>query len=311
VSSVRRTPLVRCAALEGNNDAGPVFLKLECLQRTGSFKLRGATEAIASLPAQEREAGVVTASAGNHGAGLALAGGAAGVAVTVVVPERTPQNKQQRMLGLGAELLVQGKDYDASEAIARNLASKRGATFVSAFDDENVIRGNGGSLGEEISQQVEALGFTLGTVLAPVGGGGLIGGLANQLSPRDVSVVGCQPTNNCAMHDSVALGRALCEYEKLHTVAEGCEGAVCERTYSIVAKHGIEIVTVSEESILDAVRFLYRECGVVAETSAGVPIAAIRTKVARCDPANATVVVISGGNIDDSALDSLLAESDD
>ena len=306
MSSVRQTPLVRCRALE-TADSGAVFLKLECLQRTGSFKLRGATCAIAALSQEARAAGVVTASAGNHGAGLALAGGAAGVTVTVVVPERTPQNKQQRMLGLGAELLVQGKDYDASEGIAREIAKTRGATFVSAFDDDAVIRGNGGSLGEEIRRQMDSLGEPLGRVLAPVGGGGLIGGLANELVPTGIEVLGCQPTNNCAMHDSVELGRALCEYEKLRTIAEGCEGAVCERTYDIVAAHGLKIVTVSEESIEDAVRFLYRECGVVAETSAAVPVAAMREGAAAWSGKGATVVVVSGGNIDDAALDTLLA----
>ncbi len=308
MSSVRKTPLVRCPALEA--PGATVFLKLESLQRTGSFKLRGATEAIAALGTEARNAGVVTASAGNHGAGLALAGGEAGVFVTVVVPERTPQNKQQRMLALGAELLVQGKDYDTSEALARKLAAERGATFVSAFDDDAVIRGNGGSLGAEIREQMQSLGETLGRVLVPVGGGGLIAGLANELSPMGVSVVGCQPINNCAMHDSVALGHALCEYEKLHTIAEGCEGAVCERTYAIVAKHGLGIVTVSEESIESAVRFLFRECGVVAETSAAVPVAALQTGAANWHGATATVVVISGGNIDEAALDTLLAEGD-
>lgn len=309
--SVRRTPLVRCPALE--TGAGAVFLKLECLQRTGSFKLRGATEAIAALGDKARDTGVVTASAGNHGAGLAYAGGAAGVSVTVIVPERTPKNKQDRMLSLGAELLVQGKDYDASEELARALATERGATFVSAFDDDAVLRGNGGSLGAEVSEQMAALGVDLGRILVPVGGGGLIAGLANELSPRGVEVVGCQPENNCAMHDSVELGRALCSYEKQSTVAEGCEGAVCERTYEIVAKHELAIATVSEKSILGAVRFLYNRCGVVAETSAAVPVAALRTgAVAAAASANgATVVVISGGNIDASAIDELVAEVDD
>ncbi len=301
--------MVRCPALE-NAVGGRVYLKLECLQRTGSFKLRGATRAIAALDKAARAAGVVTASAGNHGAGLALAGGAIGVKVTVVVPERTPMNKQERMRGLGAELVVQGGDYDESEAIARSLATKRHATFVSAFDDDEVIRGNGGTLAVEILEQLEALakgsGATLSQVLVPVGGGGLIAGLADELSPRGISVTGAQPANNCAMHDSLRLGRALCEYQKEHTVAEGCEGAVCERTYAIVAGHGLSIVTVDEESILKAVAFLYTECGVVAETSAAVPIAALRSGRAKVSEAGVTVVVISGGNIDDVVLDSIL-----
>ncbi|MCP4443736.1 MAG: pyridoxal-phosphate dependent enzyme [Myxococcales bacterium] len=307
--SVRKTPLVRCAALE-REGSGAVFLKLECLQRTGSFKLRGATQAIAHLGAASRSVGVVTASAGNHGAGLALAGGNAGVAVTVVVPERTPENKQQRMLGLKAELLVQGADYDESERIARRIAKERGATFVSAFDDENVIWGNGGTLGVEIREQLAALPQEelreAKRIVVPVGGGGLIAGLANELCPAGVDILGCQPINNCAMYDSLALGHSLCEYEKDSTVAEGCEGAVCERTYAIVAKHELSIVTVSEEAILDAVRFLYNECGVVAEASAAVAVAALRSEA--FSASGVTVVVISGGNIDAASLDTLLGE---
>ncbi len=304
--SIRQTPLVRCRELESARDA-EVFLKLENLQRTGSFKLRGATRAIAALSEHDRARGVITASAGNHGAGLAYAGRQAGVKVTVVVPERTPSNKQERMLGLGAELLVQGADYDASEAIARKLGGERGATFVSAFDDDEVLRGNGGSLGAEITSQLERRGKKLGRILVPVGGGGLIAGMANELGPLGIEVVGCQPENNCAMRDSLAKGFALCEYQKLRTVAEGCEGAVCERTYEIVARHGLGIVTVSEESILDGVRFLFNECGVVAETSAAVPIAALRT----CDfpqRAGVTVVVVSGGNINADSIDELVGD---
>ena len=305
--SVRQTPLVRCRELETGEDTR-VFLKLECLQRTGSFKLRGATRVIAAMGAADRKAGVVTASAGNHGAGLALAGRSAGVSVAVVVPTRTPQNKQRRMLDLGAELLVQGGDYDASETIARALAAKRKATFVSAFDDDEVMRGNGGDLGAEIRKQVLAVAqeSELSQVLVPVGGGGLIAGMAGELSESGVLVVGCQPSNNCAMYDSLGVGHALCEYQKEHTVAEGCEGAVCERTYAVVARHQLPIVTVSEASIEEAVKFLYQVCGVVAEPSAAVPIAALRSGVATVVPNGITVVVISGGNIDESALDALL-----
>ncbi len=298
---VRKTPLIRCLPLE-QEVGGRVFLKLESLQITGSFKLRGAMRAVAALTDAERAAGVVTASAGNHGAGLARAAGLQGVTATVVVPKRTPENKRERMRKLGADLRVAGEDYDASERIARALASETGATFVSAFDDDEVLAGNGGSLGAELREQCPELS----KVLVPVGGGGLIAGLANELSPDGVEVVGAQPLNNCAMRDSLELGRALCEYQKETTVAEGCEGAVCERTYDIVAKHGLSIGTTSEQSILDAVAFLFRECGVVAETSAAVPVAALREKKIAPASEGATVVVISGGNIDPGALDQIL-----
>jgi threonine dehydratase len=298
---VRKTPLVRALPLE-HELGGRVFLKLECLQITGSFKLRGAMRAVAALSTRQRAAGVVTASAGNHGAGLARAAGLLGVSAVVVVPLRTPENKRARMIALGADLRVQGDDYDASEAIARTLAIESGATFVSAYDDEEIMAGNGGSLGAEILEQCP----DLAKVLVPVGGGGLIAGLANELVPRGVEVMGAQPINNCAMHDSLALGRALCEYQKDSTVAEGCEGAVCERTYQACARHGLSIATCSESAILDAVAFLYRACGVVAETSAAVPVAALREGGAEVAKVGSTVIVISGGNIDQDALDDIL-----
>ena len=302
--TVRETPLVRCPALEAEL-GGTIYLKLECLQNTGSFKLRGATLAIDALDAAQRVAGVVSASAGNHGAGLALAAGLAGVKATVVVPTRTPDNKLERMRALGAELRVAGNDYDASEVIGRALAQERGASFVSAFDDEAVIAGNGGTLGAEIRKQCPSLA----RVVVPVGGGGLIAGMANELVPQGVQVFGAQPANNCAMHDSLALGRALCEYQKESTIAEGCEGAVCQRTYEICAHHKLSIGTVSEEQIIDAVAFLYRQCGVTAETSAAVPVAALRSGALCVAAEGATVVVISGGNIDAAALDEILRQS--
>ncbi len=298
---VRRTPLVRCLPLEAEL-GGRVYLKLECLQITGSFKLRGAMRAVNALNDEERAAGVVTASAGNHGAGLARAAGLLGVSCVVVVPERTPDNKRDRMRGLGADLRVEGGDYDASEAIARDLAQTSGATFVSAYDDDEIIAGNGGSLGAEIAEQCPELA----QVLVPVGGGGLIAGMAEELVPKGIEVIGAQPQNNCAMYDSLAQGSALCVYQKESTVAEGCEGAVCTRTYEIVARHGLTIGTTSEAAILDAVAFLYTECGVVAETSAAVPVAALREKHIRPAARGATVIVISGGNIDQDALDEIL-----
>jgi threonine dehydratase len=298
---VRKTPLVRCLPLE-KELGGLVYLKLESLQITGSFKLRGAMRAVSALTDKQRAAGVVTASAGNHGAGLARAAGLLGVSSVVVVPERTPENKRERMRALGADLRVEGEDYDASEAIARELARSLGATFVSAYDDDEILAGNGGSLGAEIAEQCPELA----RVLVPVGGGGLIAGMAEELVPKGVDVVGAQPANNCAMHDSLEQGRALCVYQKESTVAEGCEGAVCTRTYEIAKRHGVKVGLTSEAAILDAVAFLYSECGVVAETSAAVPVAALREGHLAPATTGATVIVISGGNIDQDALDDIL-----
>lgn len=302
----RQTPLILCPPL-CEQTGSPVYLKLESLQHTGSFKYRGAYRAVAALSSDARASGVVTASAGNHGAGLALASKHAGVPVTVFVPERTPSNKVDRIRGLGATLRIEGKDYDDSEARAKAFATESGARFVSAFDDDEVLAGNGGELGAEILDQLGEVA----QVVVPIGGGGLVAGMAQEVCPRGVDVVGVQPENNCAMYDSLQAGHALCAYEKLSTIAEGCEGAVCERTYRIVAEHAasgrLSIALVSEAAISAATAFLYRRCGVVGETSAAVAIAGL------CSGAVETkgpcVVVVSGGNIDASKLDAFLAEA--
>src|SRR5262245_57684603 len=160
----RRTPLVAAPALGQG-----VWLKLECLQRTGSFKLRGACAALATTPARE----IVCASAGNHGLGVALAARALDRRATVVVPKTTPAVKRDGIAALGAEVRVTGANYDLAEAAARALAAERGVTFVSAFDDEAVIFGNGQTTGEEIRAALPEVA----QVVAPIGGGGLMAGL--------------------------------------------------------------------------------------------------------------------------------------
>lgn len=294
----RVTPLIA-----GPARLGGALLKLESLQRTGSFKLRGAVRAIAALSPAARAAGVVAASAGNHGAGLALAGAAAGVRVRVVVPASTPAVKRARIAGLGAELEVHGDDYGAAEARALALAADGGAAFVSPFDDPDVIAGNGGDLAAEIRRQCP----DVGRVLCPVGGGGLIGGLAAALAPAGVAVVGVQPEVNCAMYESLRAGRALTDYRGGPTLCDGLEGAVAERTYELCRRHVDSIALVGEDAVRAAVALLYRDAGVVAEPSAAVVAAALMTGAVGPHPRGPTVAVISGGNIDDDLLDDILA----
>ncbi|HTM21808.1 MAG TPA: pyridoxal-phosphate dependent enzyme [Kofleriaceae bacterium] len=299
---IRETPVEESPALSELAGA-PVFLKLECLQLTGSFKLRGAVRAIAALPTAARAAGVVAASAGNHGAGLAAAAAAAGVRVHVVVPASAPAIKRARIAALGATIEVGGDDYGAAEARARALAAQTGATFVSAFDDDQIIAGNGAELGAELARQCPELA----RVLCPVGGGGLVGGLAAELAPRGVTVIGVQPQVNCAMHESLRLGRALTDYRGGATLCEGLEGAVAERTYELCRRHVAEVALVAEADVRRAVAFLFRDAGVVAEPSAAVVAAALLTGAATPAPTGITVAVITGGNIDDALLDAILA----
>ena len=298
---IRTTPLIE-ARLPELPRGERVLLKLECLQLTGSFKLRGALSALGSMDPPARERGVITASAGNHGAGLAQAGRVHGVNVTVVVPVSTPQVKLDRIARLGADVTVSGADYDAAESIARRLATETGACFLSAFDDDAVIDGNGHQLAAEIHRQEP--GVT--RVAVPVGGGGLLAGVASYFADSEVDVYGVQPEANCAMSESLKLGRALTRYQGKPTCAKGCEGAVCERTYNLVQRHSRGVFLVSEAAIESAVASLYHHQGVVAECSGAVAVAGFAAGALPPMPGATTALVISGGNIDDEELDRLL-----
>lgn len=293
---VRTTPLVPAPALGAN-----VWLKLENQQRTGSFKLRGACRKLDAMDAAARARGVVTASAGNHGAGVALAGRLLGVPVTVLCPRTVPAVKKANMERAGAIVLAEADHYDDAEARARTLAAARGVPFVSPFDDEEIIAGNGDGLAAEILAQRP----DVAQVVCPTGGGGLLAGLARSLTPRGVRVVGAQPEQNCAMSESLRLGRALTVYEGEPTLAEGCEGAVAERTYAIVRDAGARVVTVTEDAIRAAIALAYRDLGQTIEASAAVPIAALRAGAVITDVP--TVLVVTGGNIDAALLDQVLA----
>ena len=289
---VRRTPLVPLPGVPG------VSLKLESLQRTGSFKIRGATLKLEALDAGERKRGVVAASAGNHGLGVAAVAQALGIRAEIFVPATAPEVKRRGIAAFGAEIVLAGNDYQAAEDAAHERAATSGAVYVSAYDDPLIMRGNGGTLAEEILAQAP------GTrrILCPVGGGGLIAGMADALEGRSVDLIGVQPEVNCAMHESLKLGRALTRYEGGATLAEGCEGAVAESTFAICRDRGVAIRTVSESAIRRAVARAYR-LGFVVEASAAVPLAYVFDAGALPD----SVVVVSGGNIDAELLDRLIS----
>jgi threonine dehydratase len=285
--------------------AGPIgcFLKLESLQVTGSFKLRGAAVKLARLPVEVRARGVVAASAGNHGLGLSRAARELGVPATVIVSRGAAQVKRQGIARNGAEVIASAGDYAQAEREAQELARASGRVFVSPFDDDDVIDGNGAWLGEELATQQRGLR----RVLVPVGGGGLIGGLARLLQPRGVQVIGVQPRANCAMHESFAQKRALVDYEGGPTLCEGLEGAVAERTYDLAKRYVDSVVLVDEDEVLRAIAFAYRVLGLLVEPSAAVVLAAVQSgRVAAEDD---TALVVTGSNLDDEVLARALSAS--
>jgi threonine dehydratase len=298
---LRVTPLIPAPIL-GRRTGSNVWLKLESLQRTGSFKLRGAASRLAAM-ALAGQTHAVTASAGNHGLGVALAARSFGLQATVLVSAQTPEVKRAGIAALGATVEVGGATYDEAEAEARRrAAADPGLTFISAVDDEYVIAGNGGLLAREILAQLP----DVETVIAPVGGGSLASGLGVELVPRGIRLLGVEPEGNCAMKRSLEEDRAFTTYEGGPTLAEGLEGAVSERTFAMAKDYFPEISLVSEVAIRRAIVYAYRTLGLVCEASAAVTLAALLEEV--IDVAGRRVVlVVTGGNIEASLLDQLLA----
>jgi threonine dehydratase len=294
---VRKTPLVFAPPLN-------CWLKLESLQATGSFKLRGAALKLSRMSSEERARGVVTASAGNHGQGVALAASRLGLRATVVVSEQCPQVKRDGMTRYGAELLVAGAGYDEAHHHAVALAAERGVPYVSAYDDDDIIAGNGEWLGRELREQHASIS----RVIVPVGGGGLVAGLLRAFAGAGIDVVGVQPRVNCAMHDSLVEGRALVDYRGGATICEGLEGATAQRTFEIARLHNLQIALVDDEETLAAVGFAYRALGLVVEPSAAVGIAAARA--GRVSTDEDTVIVVTGGNIEPAMLERAIAAID-
>jgi threonine dehydratase len=302
---VRVTPLVPAPAL-GRRTGADIWLKLENLQRTGSFKIRGAAARLAALSIEAaggRPRRVVAASAGNHGLGIAQAARAFGIDATVLVSAQTPEVKRAGIAALGAKVEVAGATYDEAEAVARaRAAADPDLVFVSAFDDDHVIAGNGGLLAREILAQLP----DVQAIVVPVGGGGLAGGIGVEVVPRGIKVLGVSPEANCAMRRSLDEGRAFTTYEGGPTLAEGLEGAVSERTFQMARDYFPEIVLTSEVAIRQAIVYAYRTLGILCEASSAPALAALLDDAGPVR-GRRTVVVITGGNIEPDLLDQLLS----
>jgi threonine dehydratase len=296
-----RTPLAHSAWL--SSIAGSeVYLKLECWQRTRSFKVRGAFSAIAAHTVEERARGLVAASAGNHGQGVALAARELGAQATIFVPDSAPEMKKSRIQAFGAELRAVPGIYDDAEAAALAYAAETGATFIHAFADPLVIAGQG-TVGLEIVEELP----TIRQLLAPVGGGGLITGIGavlQSLGDDRIELLGVQSDQTRAMHDAFQAGGAV-QVEQGPTLADGLAGGgIDAESYERVRSVTDEIVLVDEVSIAAAIRDLYRHDGVVAEGAGAVGVAAVAS--GRVPVRGPTVLVVSGGNIDCGRLAEIL-----
>ena len=266
-----------------------VLLKAENLQRTGAFKIRGAVNRIAHLSEAERAAGVVAASAGNHGQALAWAAREAGVPATVFMPQDAPMAKVEATRNYGAEVVFAGASFDDALAAALAHVEESGATFVAPFEDELVIAGQG-TIGLELLDQVE----DLGTVVIPVGGGGLASGIAialRALKP-EVRIVGVQAAACSPLAGGQAHGV---------TIADGIAvKAPGDLTSAILADHLDDVVTATEEEISQAILLLMERATLVVEGAGAVGLAALLA--GRVGGEGPVVVVLSGGNIDPTLL---------
>ena len=290
------TPLRRAFCLPGD-----VHLKLECWQPTGSFKVRGALNLMLTLDEEQRRRGVVAASAGNHALGVALAAErAGGVPATVFVPRTAPRSKVDKLRRFPATVVETGETYDDAAAAATAHAARTGAVLVHAFEDPRTAAGQG-TVALEVLEQI---GETA-AVLVPVGGGGLLSGMAaalEALAPR-VRVIAVQPEASPALRESIRLGRPLLEYDARPTLADGLAGGIGEIAF-LHRDLVDEVVTVTEGAIAEAIRALLGADQVLAEGAGAVGVAALLSGAVRVD--GPAVVVVTGGNLDLVALTRLL-----
>ncbi|MEO5511277.1 MAG: pyridoxal-phosphate dependent enzyme [Longimicrobiales bacterium] len=294
-----RTPLEHSAFL--SEAAGvPVYLKLECWQRARSFKLRGAYNALSALDADTLRRGIVTASAGNHGQAVALAGSLTGCSTLVFVPRDAPTIKKDRIRAFGATLDESSETYDDAERAALAYASDHDIHFISAFSDPFVAAGQG-TVALEIAADLPELWH----VVVPVGGGGLstgIGVALRTLAP-DAGMICVQSDQTRAMYDAFAAGMVV-DSPIPPTIADGLAGCTDATAYAWLRSLTDTIHLVPEIILSDAIRRLYVADGIVAEGSGIVGVAAILNRAVRLN--GPTAVVISGGNIDPARLSAIL-----
>lgn len=290
---VRETPLFYSStfsSIAGNN----IYLKSENKQKTGSFKLRGAYNKIASLTKEERDRGVVASSAGNHAQGVAYAASCFGVESTIVMPETAPLAKIQATLGYGANIVKFGEVYDECYNKAMELKDQKGATFVHPFNDNDVIAGQGTLAFEILESLPEA-----DVIVVPIGGGGLISGVAavaKQLKPN-VTIIGVESQIIASSKASLEFGGVV-TLPGVKSLADGISVKTPgDITFNYIKKYVDKIVTVTEDEIAYAIFMLMERAKLVAEGAGAVSVAALLAGKIPCNNKN-VVAMISGGNID-------------
>ena len=280
-----------------------LYLKLENLQMTGSFKDRGSLNKMLQLSTEQQKAGVITASAGNHAQGVAHAARLLNIPATIVMPETTPLSKIRGTQELGANIVLHGSGYDEAFDKAVELQQQQGYTLVHAFDDPDIIAGQG-TIGLEVLEQLP----DLDVMVVPVGGGGLISGIATAIRETrpDVRVIGVESERMAAMKASLVAGKVQ-PLQPANTIADGISVArVGQQTLPIVSRYVEEIVTVDEEQIAYAIMTLLEREKTLAEGAGAVAFAALSNNRIADIKGKKVVALISGGNIDMTMLSKIL-----
>lgn len=299
---IRKTPVFRSYYLSSLCE-GDVYLKVESLQITGSFKVRGAFNKLLNLSKDEAEKGIITASSGNHAQAIGLSSEKLGISAKIIVPTNTPKNKLDKIRKYNVELVLLGDNYDESELKALELAEKENRTWISPYNDELIIAGQGTIISEvyEELQKVDS-------ILVPIGGGGLISGIA--IATKDVysnaKVIGIQTEACPTMYESIKAGKII-DIEMFDSVADGVWGGIEKDsiTFDITKDFVDEIVVVKEETIKKAISVIWKNEEFVTEASGAMAITPILDNPEKFKD-KVVVCIISGGNIDKELFDEII-----
>ncbi len=293
---IHRTPVLTCAALDAMAGA-KLFFKCENLQKTGSFKIRGASNAVFGLSPAEAKKGVLTHSSGNHAAALACAAQKRGIPAWIVMPSNSPEVKKRAVERYGGQITLCEPNLAAREETARAVMERTGATMVHPYNDHRIIAGQG-TAAAEFLDQVADLDF----LLAPVSGGGLLSGTgiaAKSMLPR-IRVVGCEPQQADDAARSMAAGKLeSCDHPD--TIADGLRASLCELTFAILRERVDEIVTVTEAEIVEAMRHVWERMKLIIEPSSAVAVAPLLLRKIGAE-GKRVGIILSGGNVDLGAL---------
>ena len=290
---IRETPVEYSPYLSQSGDC-KVYLKLENLQLSGSFKLRGVMNKLLSLPEKERDIGLVTASSGNHGAAFGYALNKLGLRGTIYMPSTANEAKIEGLRYYDAELKFHGTDCVETEIFARNAAEKNHLVYIPPYNDLKIIGGQA-TIGIEMRRQIE----NINTVLVPVGGGGLISGIAAYLKSIDknIEIIGCQPENSAVMYESIKAGKIV-EMESKPTLSDASAGGIEKDTitFDICKKFVDDFILVTEEEIKEGIRLFIEKHNLLIEGTGVLPAAAYLKSIENFKNKN-VVLILSGARI--------------